>query len=371
MVENNQNILLNNLHDLLQFYYEKGVFSASAIDFYTPLYARSRSCLVTYGVVEEESSESIGRDYLFDLASLTKPLVTLLSVLILIEKKKISWDEPLESLLECRIPEPLQDIDLTSLLSHSSGLPAHRNYWKNYPYTVGKKKKNVLKKLILREIAEYKKGERHIYSDLGYMLLGFIVELKAKKGLDRYWYKHIADPLGLRDNLHFPVSYKKPENGRYVATGSCPWSGRQLKGIVHDDNCRLYGEICGHAGLFGTASAVLVLCREFMLLLRGEKSRLNISSDVFAQACLQVGASEWTAGFNRRSDQHSSSGDYFSSQSIGHLGFTGTSFWVDPEQEIIIVFLTNRVIKGEDQKGIKKLRPEIHNMIVEHLRTER
>ena len=178
-------------------------------------------------------------------------------------------------------------------------------------------------------------------------------------------------PLGLKESLHYPRSCNKIKKERYVATGTCRWSGRRLKGIVHDDNCRFYGEICGHAGLFGTAPAVLALCRELLLLLKGERSRLTISPEVFAQACSPLGTSEWTAGFNRRSDDESSSGDYFSSQSIGHLGFTGTSFWIDPEQDLVVVILTNRVIKGDDQEGIKKLRPEIHNMIVEHLRTER
>jgi len=371
MVENKQNILLNNLYNLLFFYYERGFFSAAAIDFYTPLYSSSEKCLVTYGTPEEESSEFIGADYLFDLASLTKPLVTLLSILILIKNKNISWGEPLESLLECSVPQPLREIDLLSLLSHSSGLPAHRDYWYDYSdYTRGNKK-NLLEKKILGEVPEYNKSEQHIYSDLGYMLLGLIVEKKAKRGLDYFWYKHIAEPLGLRESLHFPSSSRKTEKEKYVTTGRCRWSGRLLKGIVNDDNCRFYGEICGHAGLFGTASAVLTLCRELLLLLKGEKSRVNISSEVFNRACLQRGSSEWTAGFNRRSDLESSSGDFFSSQSIGHLGFTGTSFWIDPEQELIVVILTNRIIKGHDQKGIKKLRPEIHNMIVEHLRTER
>lgn len=370
MVENSQKILLSKLYNLLLRYHKRGFFSAAAITFHTPLYSSSQRCLVTCGTLEEESYERVGADSLFDLASLTKPLVTLLSILSLIEKKNISWSDSLESLLESRVPLPVREIDLLSLLSHSSGLAAHRDYWHDYLDDHGITK-NLLEKRILCEVPEYTKSEQHIYSDLGYMLLGLIVEKKAKKGLDHFWYEHIAKPLALKESLHYPRSCNNIKKERYVSTGTCKWSGRPLRGIVHDDNCRFCGEICGHAGLFGTAPAVLALCREMLLLYKGEKSRLTISPEVFAQVCSPLGTSEWTAGFNRRSDDESSSGDYFSSQSIGHLGFTGTSFWIDPEQDLIVVILTNRVIKGDDQEGIKKLRPEIHNMIVEHLRTER
>ncbi|MBT8361602.1 MAG: serine hydrolase, partial [Deltaproteobacteria bacterium] len=366
-----QKILLGKLYNLLVCYHKRGVFSAAAINFYTPFYSSSQSCLVTCGALEEKSYEGVRADSLFDLASLTKPLVTLLSILSLIEKKNISWNESLESLLECSVPLPMREIDLLSLLSHSSGLAAHREYCHSFFDDDHGITKSLLKKKILSERPEYKKNEQQIYSDLGYMLLGLIVEKKAKKGLDHFWYEHIANPLGLKESLHYPRSCNEIKKERYVTTGTCRWSGRGLKGIVHDDNCRFFGGVCGHAGLFGTASAVLALCHELLLLCKGEKSRLTISSEVFAEACSPRGKSEWTAGFNRRSDHESSSGDYFSSRSIGHLGFTGTSFWIDPEQDLIVVILTNRVIKGDDQGGIKKLRPEIHNMIVEHLRTER
>lgn len=371
MIEERKKPCFAGLQELLISHYNQDVFSAASIAFSHPLIDGLGNCLVNCGTTGEKKGDPVNQSTMFDLASLTKPLVTLLCVLSLIEKKKISWDEPLDSLLCCRVPRPLNKINLFSLLCHSSGLPAHRNYWQD-GLLCGKKDRKVwLKEKILQELPEYEIGKTNIYSDLGYMLLGFVVEEKAKKNLANYWYEKIADPLGIRKELNFPIFPAGKNKEKYVTTGSCNWSQATLKGIVHDDNSRALGGIYGHAGLFGSVSAVLLLCQELLCLMKEKKTRLPISAETFRKACLPVGKSEWTTGFNMPSGYGSSSGRYFSKESIGHLGFTGTSFWIDPNKELIVVFLTNRVIKGDDQRAIKKLRPKVHNFIVEGLRHKR
>jgi len=358
---------LENVFDILLSYYNKDVFSAASVACYSPSLVDNEDNLFCCGTLAGINTEKVTSSTLFDLASLTKPLVTVLCVLSLIDNEKLAWDTTLGYLLPLADSHPLRAVDIYSLMSHSSGLAAHREFWKGALGVEEEQRRNWLLQELLKEDKEYKKGGYHLYSDLGYMLLGFIVEQKVEKKLINYWTEVIAEPLGIAADLFFPADKNKGGCRSYAATGVCEWSGAVLQGIVHDDNCRSTGCVCGHAGLFGSAEAVLYLCKELLTLYRGERSRLPLSSEIFRFACRRVGISEWTAGFNLPSAQGSSAGKYFSEESIGHLGFTGTSFWIDLQKELIVVLLTNRVIAGNDQVGIRQLRPAVHNCLVEQL----
>ncbi len=326
--------------------------------------------IINCGTTSFSSTDKVLPSTIFDLASLTKPLVTTLVALSLVDSEKLAWNELLGTLLHTSIPEPLRDADIYSLLNHSSGLAAHRVFWKGAIRQEEETRRNWFLKKIVQQKVEYKQGSRHVYSDLGYMLLGFIIEERTGKRLDLLWSDIVAKPLGIENELFFPGYYVKSGDEllhSFAVTGQCGWSGDILQGIVHDDNCRSIGGVCGHAGLFGSARAILVLCKELLALYKGETSRLSIKRDTFLFACRRVGGSEWTGGFNLPSKNGSSAGIYFSPESIGHLGFTGTSFWIDLEKELIVILLTNRVIAGDDQKGIKELRQEVHNYLAEQL----
>lgn len=357
----------DRIERVLLNYYNNDIFSAASVSVYEPSIRHFKNKGIGIGFLGEKLAEPVCDDSLFDLASLTKPLVTLPSILHLIDKGIINWDEPLSSLLEKRIPEPLKTIDLQSLLEHSSGLAAHHDYWQRLLSVGDEKRKEWLLDQLLAEVPEYKKGSRHLYSDLGYMLLGFIIEVKSAKSPAAYWYKNITKPLKLTEKIFFPDSRQRSKL-LFAPTGPCRWSGEPLVGLVHDDNCRAIGGICGHAGLFGSSRGVLELCLQYLLAYHGRKRCLPINSETFRHACLRVGDAEWTPGFNLVSARESSSGSHFSTGSIGHLGFTGVSFWIDLQKELIVVLLTNRVLKGEDRTGISRLRPELHNTVVEYLR---
>ena len=227
----------------------------------------------------------------------------------------------------------------------------------------GDRRKSWITDAILSEPKNYQTETSHLYSDLGYILLGFIVEQKSGLNLAQFFEEHIAKAVGVEDKLYFPPQSMR--EGRFVATRTL--EGELLRGVVHDDNCRVMGGICGHAGLFGTSLGVLTLCQEIINVWMEKKSSLPFSSDLLKMATKRRKNSEWTAGFNLVSEQGSSSGSYFSDKSIGHLGFTGTSFWLDPVREVVVVLLTNRVIKGSDQEKIKQMRPEFHDFIQELL----
>ena len=368
MYKKSENCLRKNIGSSFISNYNNDVFSAASLALSTSSDFSFENWYASIGTFGENDQSTVDEKALFDLASLTKPLVTLPSVLHLIEIGKISWHDPLSSLLECEVSGPFKDIELHNLLAHNSGFAAHDNYWKILKSIEKKRKKDWLIQEILKGSPAYEKKSRHIYSDLGYLLLGFIVEIKSGKPLDYFWRRYIAEPLGLNGQLLFPGDLEKETRREFVPTGVCRWSGRKLKGVVNDDNSRALGGVSGHAGLFGSSAGVLAICREFFLLYHGKQSRLPIASDTFKKACLRVNGSEWTCGFNVPSASGSSSGRYFSPNSLGHLGFTGVSFWIDVDNQLIVCLLTNRVVKGEKMEGIQALRPALHDMVVTCLR---
>lgn len=356
--------LAGKTKNILLTYYNQSVFTHACVAVSGPGLEHVNDCLVYCGENNHYSDFQQGSETLFDLASLTKPLVTSLAILHLIEKGQLNWEDNLRQLLNKDIPVGLRDIDIASLLTHSSGLAAHRDFWKEALLIGEKERAKWILDTILAEVLVFQRGSKHLYSDLGYLLLGFIVENITGKNLAEYWYEVIATPLGIGSSFFFPGSVGIPGNTAVAPTGFCPWSGTELRGVVNDDNSRVIGGVSGHAGLFGSASAVLSLCVEILRLCRGDKSRLPISPRTFKEAARKAGGAEWTAGFNHPSPQGSSSGKHFSPESLGHLGFTGTSFWIDPKTSIIVVLLTNRVLMGDDLCDIQKLRPYLHDAIV-------
>lgn len=359
--------ILKGIESILLSGCNKNIFSAASVALYYNGLGKNEPFAISCGCTDNLRDVKIDNSTFFDLASLTKPLVTLLSILSLIDKNKLSWSDTIYTVLPEYKPHYYLDVDIYHLLCHSSGLPAHREYWRALETIDTRKRKQWLISEILSEKKVFKKGSKHLYSDLGYLLLGFIVEEITGLDLACYWNESIAKPMGLESELFFPVPYPARIDNFAVTSAS---DQNRLQAVVHDDNSRALGGITGHAGLFGTASGVIKICQELLHSINGKKNSLPFSTQTLKRACLRVGYSEWTAGFNTPSRHGSSSGKYFSEKSIGHLGFTGTSFWIDPVKQLAVVLLTNRVIKGGKQEGIKELRPYLHNYVIEQLRLE-
>ncbi|MGW8195081.1 MAG: serine hydrolase domain-containing protein [Desulforhopalus sp.] len=299
----------------------------------------------------------------FDLASLTKPLVTSLALLSLIDEGRCQPEDRLDKFFHLKPTSDKKSITLENLLTHSSGLPAHRPYYKKLLTLPEHARMAALFEWILAEKIHFMPGTDTLYSDLGFIVLGRIVEILAGEPLDRYWERTIIRPLRLETGLFF-AARRQMDAQVYVPTGSCPWSDMSLYGQVHDDNCRAMGGVAGHAGLFGTAGGVLALCRELLFQYGGDSShpayRRETLLDMFS-----IKKGEWTFGFDTPTPPLSSSGKYFSSASIGHLGFTGTSFWIDLEKGRIVVLLTNRVFCGNNLLAMKTFRPLLHDIVME------
>lgn len=320
----------------------------------------------TCGHTDHNRRREVHRTTLYDLASLTKPLVTVLSLLVLIEKKLVTWNTPLADLLQRSVPIAKKGIDLTRLVQHSSGLPAYKPYYLDLQqFADVQVRKAKLVDWILEEPFEYMPGTKTIYSDLGFILLGHAVEQLSGESLDTFWETNVALPLSLDKKLLFSPKRKKISNGLVASTELCPWTKKMLCGEVHDENCRSMGGVAGHAGLFGTVEGVLSICSHLLRQWRGDEEHPNYTSNLLRHIFEYRSESAWRYGFDTPSKVNSSSGQFFSSLSVGHLGFTGTSFWIDLERGVAVVLLTNRVHPSRANEKIRRFRPIFHNAVMQ------
>ena len=367
MDELNEANLKRELEYIIEDGLKNNVFSGVCVSF-SYLNNSLRECRsYSYGTTEKSGSHALVREKTyFDLASLTKPLVTTLSAAVLIEEGIIKLEDELSDCCDWQLPEDKKRIKISHLLSHSSGLPAHRAYYKKLHEVSQHQKKGKLKNWILEEQLCFSPGTDTLYSDLGFILLGYIIEEKAGESLDVMWKKKVIAPLKLQKGLFFTRN-RSFDTRLCAVTEKCIWSGKMLCGVVHDDNCRAMGGVCGHAGLFGTAPAVLSLCEHIIEQFKGREEHPSYSSDLLRGLLTKVGNLSWTYGFDTPTIGNSSSGRFFSDESRGHLGFTGTSFWMDLEREVAIVLLTNRVHLSKDTIKIRGFRQLVHDTIMSNI----
>ncbi len=306
----------------------------------------------------------------FDLASLTKPFATTLSILCLIKQNKIRIDEKLESIFP-DIPSDKKGITIKQLLDHSAGFPDYREYFKEVAKKEKNKRKKLLKRLIFQEELHEKPGKKQVYSDIGFILLGFIIELLSGKEIDTFFKESIVKPLGLEKGIFYQRNKNigKEQEALFAATELCPWRKRIIVGQVHDENTYAIEGVSGQAGLFGDIESVLLFTTEILDQWQGRTSHpnyLNTDLHIFLQKEKDQQGTR-VLGFDTPDTEGSSAGRYFSKKSVGHLGFTGTSFWIDPERYLIVVLLTNRIHPTRENKKIQDFRPLFHDSIVEEL----
>jgi CubicO group peptidase (beta-lactamase class C family) len=211
------------------------------------------------------------------------------------------------------------------------------------------------------------------------MLLGRIIEIKSGCDLDQFVKEKVMKPIGLENRIIFRPLYgkqkskKEPQPERkFVATENCTWRGKVLCGEVHDDNSYVMGGISGHSGIFGDIESVLELTVSVLDLLKGRTTHPNINKkdlQGFLKKQNQTIKTTWALGFDTPSQQESSGGGFLSKSSVGHLGFTGTSFWIDPERDLVIVLLSNRVHPNRNNNKIRKFRPFFHDSVIKKIIT--
>ena len=268
---------------------------------------------------------------IYDLASLTKVIGTTTAVMILYDEGRVQLDAPVHTYLPEFTGGYKDSVTVRQLLEHRSGLPADRDLWRiaHSPAEA--------RQMVLDTPLECKPGQCYIYSDLGAMTLGFMVERVTGQGLDVFLHERVFAPLGMVNTFFKPADSLK---SRVAPTEVSPPRGYPLQGEVHDENAYALGGVAGHAGLFSTASDLSIFAQ--MILEGGEYKGVRIVSDSTVKLFTTRAAGSRALGW-AMADGQWGSGRFMSEGSFGHVGYTGTSLWIDPEREMFVILLTNRV----------------------------
>ncbi len=360
---------------------EAGVFPGAVLlvreeDRFFYLRAFGYRCIVPHVAPMQE-------DTIFDLASLTKPLATTVGAMLLVQEGKLRLDDRVSRYFHNFGVHGKADITFRQLLSHCSGLPAWRPYFqevlreersgRRVNFLASSEAKSYVYQCILREQLEAAPGQEVIYSDVGFMLLGALLEQLSGMPLDRLCASKIFRPLGLRRTGFVDLGLLRtrrlePIQDLIAATEQCSWRKKVVCGEVHDDNAYAMGGVTGHAGLFSCAREIdtlLIALREAYLRPGGFVAQQVIRE--FWTRDGRVPSSTWCLGWDTPSPEGSSAGRYFSSNSVGHLGFTGCSIWLDLDRKLHVILLTNRVHPRRDNERIREFRPKLHDLIREAL----
>jgi CubicO group peptidase (beta-lactamase class C family) len=295
-------------------------------------------------------------DTIFDLASLTKVLSTTTLVMRQIERGILSLDDPVTRHVAGWRDEGAVVVTIRDLLSHATGLPAHEHFYRHH------RGRSAFEAAIVATARAYQPRTTSVYSDLGFMLLGFILEAIAPLSAQ---FDTLRVQMGNIQDLQFnPPELWKP---RTAPTRLDPWRQRLLVGEVDDDNAWALGGAAGHAGLFGTSGSVGECARHWLQVLEGRSGAFSQAmARTFIARRTEIPGSSRALGWDTML-LTSSCGTRMSSRAFGHVGFTGTSLWIDPERSVYVVLLTNRVHPTPDNTAIAEVRPALHDAILEEL----
>jgi CubicO group peptidase (beta-lactamase class C family) len=316
-----------------------------------------------YGMVDVFTRQAVTTDTIFDLASLTKPLATTPAMMLLLQQGRLGLDQNLGSVLPAFKEDPKSSVKIKNLLYHNSGLADYRAFFKELEHLPFAQRKKTLHSLLVKEPLVHPIGERVIYSDIGFMILAWVVEHISGKRLDHFVAEMIYAPLEL-DNLFFAGRNCARSPNLFAATEQCLWRHRLLIGRVHDENADVVGGVQGHAGLFGTAAAVQTLLHELLCVYHGNPAHQLFHTELVRMFFERLPDTDRALGFDMPARKNSSSGKYFSEHTVGHLGFSGTSFWMDLDRSIIVILLTNRIHPTRENETIKAFRPKLHDAVM-------
>ena len=354
--------------DLLLSGVSEGVFPGSVL-----LVSRSKKNVFFEAVGNSSlfpTPRPMTRQTRFDLASLTKPLATALSILCLVSQGMVRLDDSLALLLSSTtLPEDKKEISLRQLLSHCSGLPAWKPYYLSLRTLPQMVRKTQMRRQILEEPLAYPPATNTVYSDLGFLVIEWLLEEISGKDLYHFTQENLFAHFACRTPGFIPLGQKTDhDHNQFADTEYCPWRGRILSGEVHDENAYALGGVAGHAGLFGTAQEVKCLLDCILDTISAENTSVPWSREhltEFLKPAQLHPSSTWALGFDTPASLDSSAGHCFSANTVGHLGFTGTSFWLDLEKKISVILLTNRVHPSRDNEKIKEFRPLLHDAVME------
>lgn len=291
---------------------------------------------------------------LFDLASLTKPIITATSIMILVDRGLISLDMAVSEIIKELVNTNKKNITIRQLLTHTSGLPDWRAL-----YITGHNYNEIINEVINTD-TQCEPGSTYLYSDLGYILLCEVIRRVTNKRLDVFAYTNILQPLKMENSLFNPLSI----NSNCAATEFSALRGGVIKGEVHDNNAYYMGGISGHAGLFSTAKDIFYFCQ--MFLNKGIFHNTKILSikavEIMTKNAVTSMGYEGLGFFIKGNG--TSKNYLLTNDAFGHTGFTGTCFWIDPNYQLIIILLTNRIHPTRNNNAHIPLRERFINKVV-------
>jgi beta-N-acetylhexosaminidase len=328
---------------------------------------RGKVSLHAFGkLTYDPKSPDVGINTMYDIASLTKVVATTTLVAKLAE-----GDLPVPIDLDAKVerylpewasgpqPEWRHQVTVRHLLTHTSGLPPFKEYWRT-----SKSKQETLEK-IFAEPLEYEPGTKEVYSDLGIILTAEIIERLTGKPLDVLARENIFGPLGMSNSMYRPAKKLWPAIAPTEIDNQ--YRHRLIQGEVHDENAAAMGGVSGHAGVFSTAPDLATFCQ--MLLNGGVYAHQRIlrrSTIAEFTAPQQLSNGARTLGWAAPTEG-GSSGHFFSPHSFGHTGFTGTSIWIDPDRQVFVVLLANRVYPTRENQRHSKVRVALHDAVMQSL----
>lgn len=300
------------------------------------------------GTLRWDRDDPVGPDTLWDLASVTKPIVGL-AVMSLVEEGLLRLDDPVAAHVPEYAGTDKAALTIEHLLTHTSGIPGQQPLFHDHP----------TRESLLAAVGalplRFAAGTDVEYSSQGFIVLGQIAENAAGVSLDELVAARVTRPLAMTDTRYCPADLE-----RAAATENCPWRGRVVQGTVHDENAEVMGGIAPHAGLFATlpdmARLGAALCRGGLLaeetlteMIRPRTDHLRLRRSLAWQG---------------REPRNSSSGKFLGDKAFGHTGFTGTSLWVDRDLDVFAVLLTNRVHPSRNSGAISRIRPLFHDAVL-------
>ncbi|MCL6518939.1 MAG: beta-lactamase family protein [Armatimonadetes bacterium] len=316
---------------------------------------------------DEENDPPAKPDSIFDMASVTKPVATATSLMILVERGALHLNQPVTDFFPNRKLPHLSGVTVKHLATHTSGLPAWRDL-----FSEDGTREGAIERLLQTPL-ENQPGKKHVYSCLGYITLGLVIEQAAGMPLKEFARKNIFEPLGMVDSCFNPPAEK---SGRIARTANSRGRDRVLCGEVHDENAHAMQGNSGNAGLFSTASDIATYAQ--MLINGGwvrqsdkqEEARILCPLSVRKMLTNQINPeiSGQSIGFFTPPNEMTPCGDLFSERCAGHTGFTGTSLLIDPEYDMFVILLTNRVYKKREAPDFLRRRRLFHNIIASAVR---
>jgi CubicO group peptidase (beta-lactamase class C family) len=308
----------------------------------------------------DKNSPKVTTKSIFDLASVSKVVGTTSAAMILVDQNKMSLDDKVIKYLPEFNNKGKDKVTIRNLLLHNSGLAPFKKYYDEF--TTADEVINDIMNLPL----DNPPGEKYVYSDLGMITLQKIIENISGKSLDVFLQDNLFSSLEMNQTMYNPSN--KIKNQCVPTELDDFWRMRLLQGEVHDERAYMLNGVAGHAGLFSNVEDLSKFA--MMMLNYGEyKGEQIISYEIIDEwTTKQTEQSDRAFGWDTKSiEGYSSAGKYFSNNSFGHTGYTGTSIWIDRENDIFVILLSNRVHPTRTNKKISKFRPIIHDVIYESI----